>query len=163
MINLGLIGTQAVNETAANETIFFEAIGESVTSHPVIIGIGALIMVFFTFMMFKDFFSRIFGIIIGIIFLQLLVTGEFKRMTGIIVFFFALSLFLARFTLWLFGGWETKEGTKQIGLIDYAFKVKDPLRVTFDILTKIADAFYAAWVTTFGKAEEVVETYFKWK
>jgi len=139
-------------------TTITEAIGYGVVTNPVVVGIGALVITSFVFLIFKDFFSKVFAIVIGVIFLQLLVTGEFDRMMAIIVFFLSLCLFSVRFVLWFMGGWDG-EGVSHVGFIESAR--------TYDvggIITSVGVAFAAAWTTTFETAESLIKnTYFKWK
>ena len=139
-------------------TTIAEAVSYGVVTNPVIVGIGALILTSFVFLIFKDFLSKVFAIVIGVIFLQLLVTGEFDRLMAIIIFFISLCLFSVRFVLWFLGGWDG-QGVSHVGFIESA--------KTYDvggIISSVGVAFAAAWAMTFETAESLItNTYFNWK
>ena len=154
--------------TVTNESLLADAMGEVVQTNPVLLGIGSLILVFFTMMMFKDFFTKIFAILIGVVFLQLLVTGGFDKVTGIIILCLSFAMFIARFGMWFAFGWNG-----QVGLLDGIgteyFNLKETLTgrpAGFDFMKLfilMGDAFKAAWEKTFVVGDEAIRTYFKWR
>lgn len=163
MYNLMLVAAT----TATNESLLADAMGGVVQTNPVLLGIGSLIIVFFTMMMFKDFFTKIFTIMIGVIFLQLLVTGGFDKVTGIIILCLSFAMFIARFGMWFVLGWNG-----QVGLLDGIetgyFNLTDTLGnyIGLDYIkffVFMGDTFKAAWEKTFVVGDEAIRTYFKWR